>query len=177
MKRTDKGDSGFLFVSGAVYRRLPIFRYERPRSIFLESLEAYRQKYRYKVLAFVLMPDHFHLLIWFPPDHRFTNFLRDFKSWTARQILAWAEQSRLERIRAALLLSRDRQKSKDARYCVLQHDSYVTALEGGRAVLEKVDYIHMNPVRAGIVEAPEEYPFSSASRSECARVVQCSPFR
>jgi REP element-mobilizing transposase RayT len=80
---------GFVFISGSVYRRIPIFRYKMACKTFLCALEAYRRKYGFTVHAYALMPNHYHLLLWFPPSEDLTDFLRDFKSLVGKQILNW----------------------------------------------------------------------------------------
>jgi putative transposase len=143
---------GFVFISGSVYRRIPIFRYKMACKTFLCALEAYRRKYGFTVHAYALMPNHYHLLLWFPPSEDLTDFLRDFKSLVGKQILNWLRCENLTHLVGYF----------DSRYCVLQHGSYVRQLEGGQVLLQKVRYIHFNPVRERLAPVPEAYPFSSA---------------
>ncbi|MFQ5927921.1 MAG: transposase [Terriglobia bacterium] len=162
MKASKKAHSGFLFISGSTYRRITIFRYKKPCGIFLKTLEAYRRKYALRVYAYALMPNHYHLLLWFPPQHRLVNFLRDFKSLAARQILEWLHHEKLNHLLAHFELKRTPRREKDARYCVFQYNSYVKALLSTQALRQKVEYIHSNPVREGLAPIPEAYRYSSA---------------
>ncbi len=162
MKASKKDHSGFLFISGAVYRRIPIFRYHKQCEIFLHTLEAYRRKYEMRVHAYALMPDHYHVLLDFPVQHRLADFLRDFKSLVGKQILEWMGQEGLSHLLARFQLSRTQHRERDARYCVLQYNSYVKTLPGLRALQEKLNYIHSNPVREGLSKTPGAYSYSSA---------------
>ena len=157
MKASDKARHGFVFISGGVYRRISLFRYKIPCEIFLRALEAYRRKYGFLVHAYAPMPDHCHILLWFPPRRRLVNFLRDFKSLVGRQILEWMRKEGLSRLLARCELKRTPRREKDARYCVLQYDNYVKELQGSQALWQKVNYIHFNPVEAGLASAPEAY--------------------
>ena len=162
MKAANKAQCGFVFISGSVYRRIPLFQYRIPCEIFLRTLDAYRRKYGFLVHAYALMPDHYHILLWFPPHHRLVNFLRDFKSLVGRQILEWMRKEELSRLLARFEMKRVPRRQKDARYCVLQYNNYVRGLQGSQALWQKVNYIHFNPVERGLVLAAEAYPYSSA---------------
>lgn len=161
-KASKKANSGFLFITGSTYHRVPIFRYSRVCEIFLQTLEAYRGKYGFRVHAYALLPDHYHLLLWFPPDHRLVDFLRDFKSLVAKQILEWIRKERIDRLLAGFELKRTPRRERDARYCVLQYNNYVRTMIGNRVLRQKLSYIHLNPVRKGLAETPEAYSHSSA---------------
>ncbi len=162
MKASKKDHSGFLFISGAAYHRIPVFRYKKPCEIFLQTLEAYRRKYEMRAHAYALMPDHYHILLWFPPQHRLVDFLRDFKSLVGKQILEWIHQEGLSHLLARFQLSRTQHRERDARYCVLQYNSYVKTLPSLRALQQKLNYIHLNPVREGLSKTLEAYLYSSA---------------
>ncbi len=106
MKARDKAQRGFLFISGSVYRRIPLFQHKTPREIFLRALDAYRRKYGFLVHAYALMPDHYHILLYFPPRHRLVDFLRDFKSLVGKQTLEWMRKQGLSRLLARCELKR-----------------------------------------------------------------------
>ena len=65
------------FITCSCYRRLANLRTRRARDRFLEILEETRQQYRFVVLGYVVMPEHFHLLISEPPNR---NSFHDYAS-------------------------------------------------------------------------------------------------
>ncbi len=162
IKASKKAHAGFLFISGSSYRRIPLFRYKRACEIFLKTLEAYRRKYDLRVHAYALLPEHYHLLLWFPPQHRLVDFLRDFKSLVGKQVVEWLQQAKLSQLLARFEFRRAPRRARDARYCVLQHNSYVKTLLSSRALRQKLNYIHFNPVGQRLAATPEAYPQSSA---------------
>jgi len=162
IKASKKAHGGFLFISGSTHRRIPLFRYKRACEIFLKTLEAYRRKYDLRVHAYALLPEHYHLLLWFPPQQRLVDFLRDFKSLTGKRIVEWLQQEELNDLLARLEVKREPRRTKDARHCVLQYDSYVKTLLGSRALRQKLNYIHANPVCEELAGTPEAYAYSSA---------------
>ncbi|MFQ5817285.1 MAG: transposase [Terriglobia bacterium] len=162
LKATHKARVGFLFISATTYRRLPLFRYRRPCQIFFENLEFYHRKYNFRLHAYVLMPNHFHLLINFPADRRLADFLRDFKSAVGIQILDWLKTEGRTQLLSRLALNRSPQRRKDPRYAVWQRDSYITPLVSTKLLRQRLNYIHANPIREGLAATPEAYPYSSA---------------
>lgn len=162
MKASKKAQSGFLFISGSTYRRIPIFRYKKACEIFLRTLNAYRRKYHLRIHAYALLPEHYHLLLCFPPQHRLVDFLRDFKSLVGKQIVEWLRQQKLNQLLARFELKRTPPRKRDPRYCILQYNSYVKTLLSTHAVRQKLNYIHVNPVRERLAATPEAYPQSSA---------------
>jgi REP element-mobilizing transposase RayT len=141
---------------------VPVFRFRRAAEIFLRTLEAYRRKFGFRVHAYAVMPNHFHMFLWFPPDARLVDFLRDFKSLAGKRILEWLREEKLERLLSRFRLVRAPRREKDAHYCVLQYNSHVKPIVGISAIRQKIEYIHANPVREGLAATPEAYPYSSA---------------
>lgn len=162
VKATHKARAGHLFISAVTHRRIPLFRYRHACEIFVQNLEFYRRKYGFRLHAYVLMPNHFHLLIHFPAHRILVDFLRDFKSAVGFQIVEWLKSENQERVLLRLAVSQSHRRRKDARYAVWQRDSYLTPLLSERIIRQKLRYIHDNPVRAGLASAPADYPYSSA---------------
>ena len=162
IRGSQKANSGYLFVSGSTYRRIPVFRYPKPCRLFLDALEAYRTEYGLRIHAYVLMPDHYHLLLYLPPERRPVDFLRDFKSLVGKRIIEWLRVEKLDKLLARFQLKRTPRRDKDARYCILQYNSHVKALSSNHALRQKIQYIHLNPVREGLAASPDAYIYSSA---------------
>jgi putative transposase len=154
--------SGFLFVSGGVYKRVPLFQNAHSARIFLETLEAYRERNAFRLHAYAIMPDHYHFLLWFPEKGGFRGFLRDFKSMAAQKIVMWLKKHD-PKLLARFLLSHSRQRRRDPRYCILQHGNYMRGLRDGDAAIKVIEYIHLNPVKAGLALHADGYVFSSAA--------------
>jgi putative transposase len=127
------------FVTGPSYRRHDIFQSKRMQDLFLDVLRHYRREKKYLLHAFVLMPDHMHLLI--TPDpllplEKCVQLIKGGFSYRVKKELelrgdVWAAGFNKDRV-------------KDVR----EYDAFV-------------DYIHMNPVKRGLVKSPELYECSS----------------
>ena len=123
----------------------------------------YQRKYGFKLHAYVLLPNHFHLLINFPPEQALASFLRDFKSSIGIQIVDWLREKQYSQLLAQLTLSHSRKRWKDSQYAVWQRNSYMTPLLNAKMIQRRLNYIHDNPRRERLVQKPEDYPWSSAS--------------
>ena len=156
-----KVQAGSLFLTANTYKRIPLFRHADPCRLFFEELGFYRGRYAFELYAYVLMPDHFHLLLGFPAERKFSDFLRDFKSAIGRLVVDWAKENKQIQLLARLQLPSSPTRPKDARYCVLQPNSYVRQVLSAAMFKQKLDYIHDNPVRDHLVKRAIDYPYSS----------------
>jgi putative transposase len=140
------------FITCSCYRRLSLLNSMRSRDCFLNILEQTRQRYRFVVVGYVVMPEHVHLLITEPERGSPSTVMQVLKQRTAHALLP-------------------KRKRRDPRQRNLFGD------EGGRAFwqarfydfnvwtakkrVEKLRYMHGNPVKRGLVESPEQWPWSS----------------
>jgi REP element-mobilizing transposase RayT len=163
MKRRDKSsDCGWLFITGATYRRVPVFATHKHCEIFVDNLRFYRRKYGFDVFGFVLLPDHYHLLLNVPPEVSLTDLLRDFKSAVGKQIVEDLKKTNQRVLLHRLKLLHPPRRHKDARFRVLQPDNFIKRIVSDKFFQQKLDYIHLNPVREGLAENPADYPYCSA---------------
>jgi putative transposase len=129
------------FVTSVANGRRPLFKKEEVARLFLDVLQGYRGQGRYLLHEFVVMPDHFHVIITPAADvplEKAGQYIKGGFSFRVKKELSfrslvWQEKGFTNhRIRDA----EDYQKHRE--------------------------YIHQNPVKAGLVKTPSEYPYSSA---------------
>jgi putative transposase len=141
------------FITTSCYRRLPFLRAALSRDTFLAILEQTRERYRFVVVGYVVMPEHIHLLLTEPEVGTLSTVMQVLKQRSA----------------GALLPKRQR---KNARQCDLFEDkpkhrafwqarSYDFNVWTTHKRVEKLRYIHRNPVKRGLVGRPEEWRWSS----------------
>ena len=124
------------FVTFSCFHRLPFLETAAARDIVEAVLEQIRKRHQARVYAYVLMPEHIHLLMNEPPAILLAQFLKALKQVTSR------------------MLRGPREKFWQDRY-------YDSNVRGESARSEVVRYIHRNPVVRGLVEKPEEWAWSS----------------
>jgi putative transposase len=127
----------FHFVTFSCYRRQPFLHTPEAKDTLLPILEQTRKQQGLSIAAYVLMPEHIHLLTNEPTKDTLATFLQIFKQLSARQLKSTNQKQFWQR-----------------RY----HDFNVSSIE---KYIEKVQYIHRNPVKRGLVSRPEDYRWSS----------------
>ena len=147
------------FITSNIYNFLPIFTSPSFIIILIDSLNYYRYKQFFKLLGYVIMPDHFHLLIWPFAEASVSDFMRDFKEFTAKRIINQARvEGKKEWLAAFRMAGQITGRSHNK---VWQDNFWDKNIYSERFLRQKLNYIHRNPVRAGLVEDPADYPYSS----------------
>ena len=123
--------------------RLPLLAAKEAKDLFVHSVAAARRRHRFDVWAYVVMPEHVHLLIRPREDQ-----------YPISKILAAIKRPMAYRAKQAGLNARER--------FWLPGGGFDRNLVGATAVRNEIDYIHANPVRRGLCEAPEDWAYSSA---------------
>jgi REP element-mobilizing transposase RayT len=147
------------YITTTVYARLPIFT--RPTFVIplLDSLNFYRYQHEFKLLGYVIMPDHLHLLIWPTGTSKLDDIMRDYKTFTAKRIIRQAEvEHNSDWVTSFQQAGQETGRSENK---VWQDSYWDTNVYTEKFLRQKLNYIHRNPVRAGFVKAPEDYPYSS----------------
>ena len=151
-----------LFITGNVAHRVPLFRlWPEANKIFIDNLDFYRRKYGFLVYGYVVMPDHYHLLVALKPGTSLNNLLRDFKSFVGRQIVEGLDQSRRTDLLERFRVNVQPRRRKDAQHQVLQYDNDIVEVFTPRILRGKLQYMHNNPVKKGLVGQPSEWKYSS----------------
>ncbi len=166
-RRSKRYEHPTLFISGNIAHRIPLFTLcPKTNENFLANLNFYRRKYEFLLHGYVLMPDHYHLLLTLKPGTSLADLLRDFKSYVGRQVVdCLTESSRTDLLERLRLTSRPRRR-KDARHQILQHDNDIVEIFTPRIFRGKLQYMHDNPVKKGLVGEPGDWKYSSWSAYE-----------
>ena len=137
-----------IYFKNAVYHvcirgnnRQPVLKGDENKFLFLESLSGFKSRFGFKLYGFVLMDNHAHLIV------------------------ETSDTINISKIMQAVTLSYSVKFRKRHSYSgyVWQGRFKSNVIEDDRHIIECINYIHNNPVRAGIVEKDEDYPWSSYS--------------
>ena len=153
------------FTTSTVIDWVDIFTRPSYRHIIVDSL-SYCQSHKGLIIyAWVLMSNHLHMIVDTNDDNMVGDVLRDFKKFTNKKILKVLEQDEHESRREWLLDRFWFAGANDKRiknYRFWQEGNHVEELYTMEFLMQKLNYIHQNPVRAEIVARPEDYLYSSA---------------
>ena len=144
------------FITVTCLEWKPILQDDRFKDIVLESLNFLSTAQRATVFAFVIMSNHFHLIWQIMGDHRRDIVQRDFLRFTSREILKHLKNER------SLLVDELHVNASDRKYQVWERNSLGIPLWSHDVFDQKLDYIHSNPVKAGLCKYPGDYKYSSA---------------
>jgi len=158
------GGSDLHFLTFSCYRRRPLFRNEGYCDLFLKILERVRRRYRLVVLGYVVMPEHVHLLVSEPQRETLSTavqalklgFVRSLQS-SGGSVVAAAPRSRKNGETWGTLASGTPMHPEP----FWQARFYDFNVWTERKRIEKLRYIHRNPVTRGLVASPEQWRWSS----------------
>lgn len=135
------------FLTWSCFRRQQRLGRPERRDAFLRILEQVRRKFRFVVLGYVVMPEHVHLLVSEPERGTLAHALQVLKQRIARRFLP------KRRARQARLWDEEEH--------FWQKRYYDFNVWSGKKRIEKLRYMHRNPVRRGLVASPELWAWSS----------------
>jgi putative transposase len=161
---SSKGEPGQLqFITTSTYRRLKLFDSERFRWTFVQVLRRLRRETGSLLIGWVLMPEHFHLLIKPEPAESTSSWMQELKKRTAQGIIATLKENAFypwcQRMLARLRLPSS--VHSDSQYRVWQRRFVPFNVYSEKKRLEKLDYMHANPVKRRLATSPDQWPWSS----------------
>ena len=124
------------FVTFSCYHRHPSFTAAIPRQVFEAGLERVRRSFGLYVYGYVVMPEHVHLLLSEPREDTLANAIKSLKQGVSRRLIAEAEH-------------------------FWQKRYYDFNVRNEQQFVEKLRYIHRNPVKRGLCARAEDWEWSS----------------
>jgi putative transposase len=140
------------FITFTCYHRQPWLASPRRRDLFLKVLEQARERYRFVVVGYVVMPEHVHLLLSEPEKGNPSRVVQAVKQGSARVVLRPLRKQQIQG-QAELFASGEAH--------VWQKRFYDFNVWSEHKRIEKLRYMHENPVRRRLVLAPEQWMWSS----------------
>ena len=155
------------FTTCSCYRRRPLLNSMRSRDLFLKILDQVRTRYQFRLVGFVVMPEHIHLLISEPKigtpstvmqvlKQRVSRALRRGRRRNPDQLNLWTE-------------------APDAAQSLWQRRFYDFNVWSQKKKIEKLHYMHRNPVKRGLVTDPKLWLWSSYRFYQFREVGRCDP--
>jgi putative transposase len=149
------------FITSTIIDFHPVFKHDSDYQILIDNLNFYRHKFDMKLFGYVLMPNHYHFLVQLDNHQgQLSKFQQDFKKFTAKKILEKLyEESRFQELKIFEDAARNLPKQKHKVWMDRFDDEVI---KSEKWFFQKLNYIHNNPLKAGLVEQPEDWSYSSA---------------
>ena len=150
-------DSPVLYITIVTRNRLPVFQSEKMKEVLCRALDEARRSGGFLLFAYVIMLDHMHLLA--SRSSTTSDVLRVLKGLTARRIIDYL---RANGYQTSLAKLQHQERDRRYRYSLWQSEKNVLPVFSEGMFVEKLNYIHSNPVRGGLVENATDYRWCSA---------------
>jgi REP element-mobilizing transposase RayT len=164
-------DTPSLFITTVARNRLPVFRTNALKEVACKALDEARRSGGFALFAYVILPEHLHVLA--DGTLKASETLRYINGILGHRVISYLKEggftASLEKLRAA-------RKDRRHEYSVVDHHSNALSVFSEGVFMQKVNYIHLNPLRAGLVERAEDYRWSSA-RCWSGRITEDEPLR
>lgn len=152
---------GLLFITNSVFNQEYVFHRRRYAEIVMASLCHCIERQWFELYAYVLMPNHIHLILKVNENHTIEQILRDFKKFTAQQVLLTMRETDPD------ILSRFWVGTRRQKYELWRKDVDLKNVVTQEFLIQKAEYIHHNPLRAAWADSlgirePQDYEYSSA---------------
>ena len=156
---------GLYFVSFAVIKWLYVFTRNKYKDILLKSLTFCQSNKGMEIASWCIMTNHVHLVFRSINGEHPAYLLGDFKRFTSKAIVKAIQNNPKESRKEFLLdqFKKAAEKSSNVKnYQFWRHDNKPIELWSNKVKWQKINYIHQNPVKAGLVLRSEDYKYSSA---------------
>ena len=152
------------FVTLTVVDWLDVFTHKNHKLKLVESIIFCQKHKGLEIYGWCLMTNHLHMIAKAVGNQTLPEILRDFKNYTAKAIIQQMEDD--PESRKAWMLARFKYNGKYLKrienYKFWQDGNHAETINCNKIFYQKLDYIHYNPVAAGLCKFPEEYHYSSA---------------
>ena len=161
-KIADKDKAYYLTLT--VVGWIDVFTRKNHKSVIVDSLNYCQQNKGLEIFGWCLMSSHLHLIAKAVGEQSLSEILRDFKKFTAKEVIKQIEEEPESRMEWMLKYFEEKGENlkRIKHYKFWQDGNHAKEIYSNKFFFEKLNYIHQNPVEDLIVVKPEDYLFSSA---------------
>jgi putative transposase len=152
------------FITFSVVNWIDALTRSEYKEIIVESLAFCIKEKGLRLHAWIIMSNHVHLIISATRGFQLSHILRDLKKYTSKQILQAIQNNTKESRKEWMVWMFGRagkRNSNNKDFQFWQQDNHPVELNTNVMCNERLEYLHNNPVRAGIVYSPQDYVYSS----------------
>ncbi len=152
------------FVTFSIVGWVDVFSRECYKEIVIKSLQYCQEHKGLKLHAWVIMTNHVHLIV-SSDTNKIENLVRDIKKYSSKQIIAAIQESKTESRKEWMLnlfSYAGKNNANNTNFQFWKQDYHPIELNSATKTKERLDYLHENPVKSGLVWEPWHYKYSSA---------------
>lgn len=155
--RTQLRDFHLSFVTTTCNKFIPLIEPVAVKNILIDSLKFCNAKYNAAIVAYALMPEHIHLLLYFHEETKLIEYMRDFKKFTSVQIRRYWCDHQPE------ILEHIRYENSGQKFKVWMDRFDDVILYSPKVCYTKLNYVNNNPRKRGLCNQSEQYEYCSAA--------------
>ena len=146
------------FLTNTVINWIPLFTRPSSVQIILDSFCYLQKNSSFKLYGYVIMENHLH---WIAQSEQLSKDIQRFKSYTARRLIDYLTLAGQQKLLDQLAFYKKAHKH-DRDHQVWEEGSHPQLIQNEEVLRQKLDYIHLNPVKRGYVDKAEHWRYSSA---------------
>ena len=146
------------FITCTVVKWISIFTLKPYFDILIDALRFCRQHKGLKIYAYAILDNHLHLVV---AGANLADIIRDFKSYTAKRLIGQLERDKKTWVLNQLQYYKQPAKTRSD-YQFWQEGFHPQQIVSEEMLHQKIEYLHHNPVRIGVVARPKDWVYSSA---------------
>jgi len=152
-------DTPAYYLTSVPNDRLPVFRTDPLKEVACKALNEARNSWKFLILAYVIMPDHIHLVA--AGELKPSQILRYVNGISAHRIISYLKEGGHD---SSLHKLERESGQRGHKYSLWDHNADARLLTNEESLMQRINYTHQNPVRLGLVERAQDYRYSSASQ-------------
>jgi len=146
------------FITCTIVHWIPIFTRKESVQIIIDSLKFLQKKDNLKIYAYVILENHLHMVVSSNDLHK---TMQSFKQYTAKHILELLKKENVKTILEQLMFYK-KANHKEKTYQVWEEGYKPKLIQDDKTMIQKINYIHQNPVKRGYVDEAKYWRYSSA---------------
>ena len=146
------------FLTCTVLHWLPIFTNKESVQIVIDSLKYLQKQDNMKIYAYVILENHLHLIA---SSNDIRKTMQKFKSYTAYELLKLLKEKNAKTLLNQFAFYKKAHK-QHTEYQIWEEGYHPKLIQNEKMMIEKINYIHQNPIKRGYVDKAEHWRYSSA---------------
>lgn len=146
------------FLTSTIVDNIPLFANPVIAQFILDGFHFLQKSRGVEIYAYVIMENHIHFIA---SDQSLSMKLKNFKSYTARQIIDYLQNGNYHRLLKQIKRAKLKHKTQ-SKYQIWQEGFHPKQITTHDMMIQKIEYIHNNPVKRGYIDKSEHWRYSSA---------------